>query len=219
VRCRSDSIANLAQRPTKRARSVSSQAPSRQQSLGPEQPNHISQYQSVLSLQPPQQYHHQPPPQQHLTKQNNHQHPSQHQQQITNQHGIDVAAFGFNQNFTTDGGLDPGIRAAFEASLSQRSNSVSHFSPGTSISPTIEEMNSFGESHGIDIDFDSALMEVTGSKMKPKKNAAVEENEIELKRLAAETTDVSMDVLANRVRNDENGPQAEKTRQVFGMAW
>lgn len=50
-------------------------------------------------------------------------------------------------------------------------------------------------------------------------SAVVEDNDAELRRLAEETRMVPLDELARRVRNDENSPSAEKTRQVYGLGW
>lgn len=50
-------------------------------------------------------------------------------------------------------------------------------------------------------------------------SAIVEDNDAELRRLAEETRMVPLDELARRVRNDENSPSAEKTRQVYGLGW
>jgi regulatory factor X, other len=50
-------------------------------------------------------------------------------------------------------------------------------------------------------------------------SAVVEDNDAELRRLAEENRTVPLDELARRVRNDENTPSAEKTRQVYGLGW
>lgn len=46
-----------------------------------------------------------------------------------------------------------------------------------------------------------------------------EDNDAELRRLAQENASVDLNELAKRVRNDENTPAAEKTRQVYGLGW
>ncbi|CAZ81462.1 unnamed protein product [Tuber melanosporum] len=50
-------------------------------------------------------------------------------------------------------------------------------------------------------------------------SAIVEDSDAELRRLAEENKTVPLDELARRVRNDENTPSAEKTRQVYGLGW
>lgn len=73
-------------------------------------------------------------------------------------------------------------------------------------------------------DFESAMGEEEGAGPSSGRNskrasAIVEDNDAELRRLAEETRMVPLDELARRVRNDENSPSAEKTRQVYGLGW
>lgn len=52
-----------------------------------------------------------------------------------------------------------------------------------------------------------------------KRGSVSEDSDQELKRLAAENADIPLKELATRVREDENGPKAEKARQILGMRW
>lgn len=56
---------------------------------------------------------------------------------------------------------------------------------------------------------------------RPKKrsSSSAEDNDAELRRLANENSNVELSELARRVRNEENSPSAEKTRQVYGLGW
>lgn len=72
-------------------------------------------------------------------------------------------------------------------------------------------------------EFESAMGEEgdagPSGKNSKRASAIVEDNDAELRRLAEETRMVPLDELARRVRNDENSPSAEKTRQVYGLGW
>jgi regulatory factor X len=59
----------------------------------------------------------------------------------------------------------------------------------------------------------------TSGRTSKRASAAAEDNDAELRRLASENQDVELGELARRVRNDENSPSAEKTRQVYGLGW
>ncbi|KAI5806663.1 RFX DNA-binding domain-containing protein [Peziza echinospora] len=52
-----------------------------------------------------------------------------------------------------------------------------------------------------------------------KRGSVFEDSDQELKRLAAENSAVPLKELATRVRDDENGPKAERARQILGMRW
>lgn len=52
-----------------------------------------------------------------------------------------------------------------------------------------------------------------------KRGSVSEDSDQELKRLAAENADIPLKELASRVREDENGPKAERARQILGMRW
>jgi regulatory factor X len=57
------------------------------------------------------------------------------------------------------------------------------------------------------------------SRPKKRSSSSAEDNDAELRRLAKENADVELSELARRVRNEENSPSAEKTRQVYGLGW
>ena len=59
----------------------------------------------------------------------------------------------------------------------------------------------------------------TSGRTSKRASAAAEDNDVELRRLANENQNVELGELARRVRNDENSPSAEKTRQVYGLGW
>lgn len=52
-----------------------------------------------------------------------------------------------------------------------------------------------------------------------KRGSVFEDSDQELKRLAQENADIPLKELATRVREDENGPKAERARQILGMRW
>ena len=52
-----------------------------------------------------------------------------------------------------------------------------------------------------------------------KRGSVLEDSDQELKRLAAENSNIPLKELATRVREDENGPKAERARQILGMRW
>ncbi|KAF8472458.1 RFX DNA-binding domain-containing protein [Kalaharituber pfeilii] len=52
-----------------------------------------------------------------------------------------------------------------------------------------------------------------------KRGSVFEDSDLELKRLAAENENIPLKELATRVREDENGPKAERARQILGMRW
>lgn len=58
-----------------------------------------------------------------------------------------------------------------------------------------------------------------GSGRNANRNSQAGDSDAELRRLADENKEVALDELARRVRNDENSPGAERTRQVYGLGW
>lgn len=96
-----------------------------------------------------------------------------------------------------------------------------------SISPPIIEMARFQDAHTLEEEEaaeeapageDEPATRPSGGRNK-RGSSAGEDNDAELRRLAAENADVELEELARRVRNDENSPSAEKTRQVYGLGW
>jgi regulatory factor X len=68
------------------------------------------------------------------------------------------------------------------------------------------------------VEEDPSAPRASGTRSK-RGSSAGEDNDAELRRLASENADVELSELARRVRNDENSPSAEKTRQVYGLGW
>jgi regulatory factor X len=94
-----------------------------------------------------------------------------------------------------------------------------------SLSPPVVEMAHFQESPPT-LEDDSLEAEMqdddvgrASGRSSKKTSAAPEDSDAELRRLAIENQDVELEELARRVRNDENSPSAEKTRQVYGLGW
>lgn len=63
------------------------------------------------------------------------------------------------------------------------------------------------------------MADETSSQRSSRRAGLGEDPDAELRRLAGETTRMSIHDLARQVRDDENSPQAERSRQVFGMKW
>lgn len=58
-----------------------------------------------------------------------------------------------------------------------------------------------------------------GGATKKKGSGASQANDIELRRLFRENEHRSLLDVANEVKQEEKGPKAEKSKQVFGMIW
>ena len=90
----------------------------------------------------------------------------------------------------------------------------------------MHDMSQYQDSHLVDDEMQEAdampedeLAGRTSGRASKRASAAAEDNDAELRRLATENQDVELEELARRVRNDENSPSAEKTRQVYGLGW
>lgn len=84
--------------------------------------------------------------------------------------------------------------------------------------PKDEDSREF-ESGGMAVDEEEENVGPSSGRNSKRGSAVVEDNDAELRRLAEENITVPLDELARRVRNDENTPSAEKTRQVYGLGW
>lgn len=130
--------------------------------------------------------------------------PMQMQMQPFSQVGHpDVANFGGSPIPETGGAA----HAAYQAS-GGHSRSMSHVSNG--MSPGMGAIS-------FDTLDDSKDFSQSGAGKKSKKQA--EDHEDELKKLALKVKTQTLDELADSVRQTDNGPQAEKARQAFGMGW
>lgn len=81
-----------------------------------------------------------------------------------------------------------------------------------------EEEEIVGDDVAMAVEDESTVGNIS-SRPKKRSSSSAEDNDAELRRLAKENADVELSELARRVRNEENSPSAEKTRQVYGLGW